>query len=155
MDWFSRIKNFLINPDSVKCEKQKADEDEKHKKNVLEEDTRHKDATTKEDLRHKNAVIDIESNAVCVKPKVETTTTTTTTPPQSNGSKSSNSSMESNSKNVNGSVNLDEIQLQGVDADDVAQPTATRAPIAPIAVGGRRTKRKNHIKKRKNTKRIR
>ena len=148
MGWFTDIKSLFINPDSAKCAKQKTDEDEKHKKNVLEEDARHKDATTKEDLRYKNAVLDIDSNAVCVKPNDETTTTTTT--PPSNGSKSSNgssSSMESNSK----IVNPDGIQLEGV-ATAPAPETATRAPIA---VGGRRTKRKPHPKKRKNTKRIR
>jgi hypothetical protein len=147
MGWFTDIKSLFINPDSVKCEKQKADEDEKHKKNVLEEDTRHNDVITKEDLRHKNAVIDIESNAVCVKSKDETTTTTTTTtttpPPKSTSAMDSSS----NSKNANDSVNPDEIQLEGV-------ATATE-PAQARTIGGRRTKRKNHIKKRKNTKRIR
>jgi hypothetical protein len=141
MGWLTEIKSLFINPDSVKCEKQKADEDEKHKKNVLEENTRHNDATTKEDLRHKNAVIDIESNAVCVKVKSKDETTTTTTPP-------SNSSSDMDSSSNSKIVNPDEIQLEGV-ATAPAPETATRA------IGGRRTKRKNHIKKRKNTKRIR
>ena len=147
MGWFTDIKLLFINPDSVECEKQKTAEDEKHKKNVLEEDTRHEDITAKEVLRHKNAVIDIESNAVCVKPKSKDETTTTT-PPDGSGSKPTNGSsslMGSNSSNSNASVNPNEIKLEGV-------ATATRAPIA---VGGRRTKRKNHVKKRKNTKRIR
>ena len=137
MGWLTDIKSLFINPDSAKCAEQRANEDEKHKKNVLEENNRHEDITAKEVLRHKNAVIDIESNAVCVeevKPKVETKTT--------DGS----SLMESNSSNSNASVNPNEIKLEGV---------ATAPATAPAVGGRRRSKRKNHAKKRKNTKRIR
>jgi hypothetical protein len=84
---------------------------------------------------------------VCVKVKDETTTTTTPPPPPKSTSAMDSSS---NSKNANDSVNPDGIQLQ---FEGVKQ--ATEPARAQVAIGGRRTKRKNHIKKRKNTKRIR
>lgn len=75
MSWLSwdSFKSLVVKPDQSKCDAQKKEEDEKHKKIVADEE-----------VRHSKALSDIENNLVCKKPVQSSGVTPTYPAPATN-----------------------------------------------------------------------